>query len=708
MKRILIFPILLLTALTGLSYGDDDHPCRSEPNEIAQRCCLLEIELRQIQREISSARESSGSGGQYLELQKEHDRIEARLSLLSGLDSLARDYREFRQRLTSPTDIGAPLANLVESVKNDGELIARMSAVHSALEELGANEALRNSQTTEELHAQLDTLCSARDLGSRADTLCRTLGLKGWSLTSRTTRFPDSQAFIGSFLEAYTISLSGVNDDAARTEQVRQYRELISDSAHAVVIDQLLEAEENHQGDRLRTGLASFNQSLSNLGTESQYVARYNSCLSQARYGIIGDASEHCGPIIADIERGLNDRRQRLLSIIEADQVLQQMVPLTISQSESLAQARQATLSNLESVSQSLASGGEDEQRLSSAISSLENRLRENLNTSLAQTPTEMLQEEFLRSNRSVANRTRNFQAMRNHANEVLSALGCDGNKSFLNATNENFTVNREKLHNCLEDHNGNFNLDEQIANLNHQKANLQSNMHQLTNTPSFRQLEAIRNFLSINLRNECTSRVSSEVLRTCHDANHGGRVQVSRLLNQAGDILAIYTADGITPSQQSTRDLNRMNDFCIQRRDDYPNACHSATSAYQARIDGDFATDTMRQFYRENHVYHDPRSGETVSRPRTSVGSMVGNALLGSTVSNLGWGLQYWQTSQALPFQYQAAINQKTMQYHQNQQMLYFQHHFFNPTSFSGYNGLGGNLYGPRPPISGMHRFQF
>lgn len=675
-------------------------------NQAAVSCCQLENEILRLQHDLYNVREGDQQSQRFLDLQKQRDAVNGRLTILQGIHALVQDFQNFRERIQNPSDLGAPLQSLLQEVREDSVLIQRLHAVHTALNELEENEQLRGASSPEELRQRLEERCIAIDSTMNGHTLCQALNIQ--TATYRpanlhlTRNFQNSEEFLGAFLEAYHFA-HREEQDQDRLERVREYRRMLSDAANGPVVEQLMTA------DTAPSPLREAAEALEAPVTQGQEAL--TQCLANLRYSTGTRASgSECRAEYEVLEAEVIRRRQAMVDVLGADAVLRRLIPQSVADSERLATGRQRGVDQLSDLVGRLSYGGEENEGLRRQVDELNLKIREQVNTGLmgVQGP-ERLIAEHNQGERSAAARTQNLLEMNGYATSYLERFGCQSDETkFLSlggerpGENSNLTVDVQKLHACLKEGQLTaYPFASEIQALEAQKARLEQSMNGMAQREDFRQGQSLLNFLAYRMSTQCSGRAQAEQVGTpCYSQDHGGMVQVYQLVRDGTTITRYYT-DAREPQGRSNEEVFRMHNFCVRNRESYPDTCRQISQLYRERTEQEREVEAFREYFAETAVYTDTRTGEVRRVPRQSTGSMVANALAGTLVNNLGWGLQYWQTNQMLPIQHQMALNQKTMMFHQQQ---YIQHHMFNPTAFSGYmtNGFGQ----PRAPIQNIQTF--
>lgn len=683
-----------------------------------RQCCLLTIQLRSVQDDILAMRMGGEENtSNYLNLQQSHDQITAKLAMANGLKNLVDDYQNFQQRLLDPSREGASLNHLIDEVREETQTINRMHAVHASIEEIAGNEGLRTASSVEELRTRLSTTCSGAELSERSRVVCQGLGL-GNSRENGAPQFESSEEFLGAFFEAYFYAGQGEPDQASRLQQVVEYREALGGAQNAAVVSRLVELTREQTPLPAQAQRAYFPDSL--LASDLGSIDLLTNCLSEARILNRNNNEVICVEEKANFMQEVEARRVGYINTVMVDQTLRSLVPASINDSTNLRNAAELTNMQLNEIISSFASNAEEGRRFETALGGVQSALTSQLEIPNLATPRSQTSAVAV-PQMTAQMREENFTFLKAEAVKMVEEqLNCSGERQFLEGSNGNLQVNRQKLSDCLKDLPSANALNAEIARLEAAKSGNHQEMHRFTQTNEFKEAQAFQNYLGHKVASTCQGpEVVLENLGVCRDS-FGERRQVSRLADETGDIISEYHVSLANGSRSRPDEIALMSRFCVRNQQRYNTLCNEITGLYVATNDptnDEREREAFIDYHRTTAVQRDIRTGEERRVNRTSTGMMFANAIGSSLVNNLGWGMNYWQTNQMMPISRDIAMAQKTQAYMQQQNWLYLQNSFHHPANFSGYGGFGG-LIAPigggfgsplfRPTVTGTQNISF
>ncbi len=682
-----------------------------------RQCCLLTLQLKSVQDEILAMRTGGGTNtSNYLNLQQSHDQITAKLAMAKGLKKLVDDYQDFQQRLLDPSREGAALNTLLDEVQKETETISRLHAVHASIEEIAGSEALRSATSVDDLKSRLTSRCNESGLSERSEVVCQGLGL-GNTKRNGASQFESSDEFLGAFFEAYYYAGQAEPNQAARLQQVIDYRETLGGAQNAAVISELVEITKKDSPIVSQAKNAYFPSSL--LASDLGSIDLIKNCLSEARALNNSNTEQACVRervhFIQEVER----RRAQYMNTVLVDQTLKSLVPQNITESHDLRTAADMTNMQLNEIISSFDANAEEGKKFQEALSSFQTTLATQLEIPNLSTPRSEASAAAVPKMTSEM-RTDNFAFLKAESEKIVAEkLNCSGDRQFLEGNGGNLQINRQKLSDCLKNSTSSAALNQEIARLEAEKSGNHQEMHRFTQTDAFKEAQAFQNYLGHKVASSCQSReVVLENLGVCRDSL-GERRQVSRLADETGKIISEYHVSLSNGSRSRPDEIALMSRYCVRNQKRYNTLCNEITGLYvttnNPTVD-DREREAFLDYHRTTAVQRDVRTGEERRVNRTSTGMMFANAIGSSLVNNLGWGLNYWQTNQMIPISRDIAMAQKTQAYMQQQNWLYLQNSYYHPGSFSGYGGFGG-LVAPvggfgsplfRPTVTGTQNISF
>jgi hypothetical protein len=679
------------------------NPCAGpELGQAAARCCLLDQELRVLNHDMNSPTANrSTSLDQH---QRSYDRLEARLVLLRGFQNLAQDFNAFQRRLTNPAGSISASHQALAQVAEDANLLIRINSVHQALDALGASEALRTAENPEQLREALNELCKGQDdRQSAGRRLCFNLGFRGILPTGR---FHERNEFLGAMLEAYTIAHGSGSTDQQRHEAIQRYRSMLTQGSTPQLIERLIDVQET----------SPLNDLLIDIRTEVDADDRRREnmrpvigCLTEARYRVNNDQGR-CAEAQAQVTQQLNDHREQMRAAVQADHFLSAVVNQSIVNNPTLEGAQGQARDAVNTYQAGLSA---EQANLSAAIEQFQNSVTQRVDRGLQNLNDTELRAAILAGSLNDTQKERNYVAMLNYARDILNnEVGCSGDKNFIRGEGVRIQVDMQALHSCLTHKDGSLGLDSIVAELEDQKQALSESMKSITNSEQYREMEALRNWLAMEIYMGCSSNQHRVRRVHCNGSEEfgGRRLAVYELIDSANQVISHFENEATGLSALPTQMTLRRHNFCLRNRERFPNSCASATADYRAYERDQRAGEAYRDFYRTHTSHYDRVTGQHVVRERQSVGQMVLQGTAFSAVRQLPWALEYWGTNQALPYQRQMALDNKTYLFHQQQQWNYFQFHHFNPSAFGGYGmGFGQMPYmSPRPLMTPVQNISF